>query len=263
LIKAPITPRVNLFNFNKNSAPKIEKKAEPELKAIPEVKKQVFRKVKYFVQMSQAGWNPNMKKPNQDISFICTNFADEPNHLLFAVCDGHGTYGHDVSAFLEQNLPTMVSKELKDRIKISDVVNYTKMFEKSFQITNVKLKNDLYVDSSLSGATCVSVLYKGDKLICANIGDSRAVVGRCINGSKILIVYLNITEWVNHDLSRDHKPTDKDEGERVKRRGGRIEQAKSIFLLLIPRIKWRLPWTSQSLVTKRKHTRYCYDQIFR
>ena len=183
-LKVPMTPKLNLLSFGKNTGVKEGKKQEPKIKPTPEVKKEVIRKVKLFVQMSQAGWNPNMKKPNQDISFICPNFADEPNNLFLAVCDGHGTYGHDVSAFLEQNLPTMVGKELKDRIKNSDVVNYTKMFEKSFQITNVKLKNDLYVDSSLSGATCVCVLYKGDKLFCANIGDSRAVIGKCVDGSK-------------------------------------------------------------------------------
>jgi len=59
-----------------------------------------------------------------------------------------------------------------------------------------------------------------------------------------------LIEWVNHDLSRDHKPTDKDEGDRIKRRGGRIEQAKSIYDIIISRIKWRLSWSSQSLATK-------------
>ncbi len=30
-------------------------------------------------------------------------------------------------------------------------------------------------------------------------------------------------EWVSHDLSRDHKPNDKDEMARIKKRGGRIQ----------------------------------------
>jgi serine/threonine protein phosphatase PrpC len=180
-----MTPRVNLVSFNqKNNITKMVEKKEAELPVVKEVKKEVFRKIKLFHQMSQAGWNPHMKKPNQDISFVCPNFADDQNTLFLSVCDGHGTYGHDVSAFLEQTLPDMVSKELKEKIK-SDNVNFSKIFERSFQVTNVKLKNDLYVDSSLSGSTCVSVLYRGDRLICANIGDSRAVVGKCRDGSKI------------------------------------------------------------------------------
>ena len=180
-IKEPMTARVNANS--KTNILKGDKKAEPEVNKI----QKVVRKIKTFTQMSQAGWNPNMKKPNQDISFICPNFADDNNHMFMAVCDGHGTYGHDVSSFLEQTLPTMVSKELKDKIKSGDPVNYGKVFEKSFQVTNVKLKNDLYVDSSLSGSTCVSVLYKGDKLYCGNIGDSRAVIGRCVDGSNLCL----------------------------------------------------------------------------
>lgn len=161
-----------------------ERKTEPEIHGvIQDVFQNKFRKIKTFTQMSQKGFNPRMKKPNQDISFICPNFADQTNYMLMAVCDGHGSYGHDVSAFLEKTLPTIFSKELSDKLKSGDAVNFTKVFEKSFQITNVKLKNDINVDSSLSGATCVTVLYKGDKFICGNIGDSRAVVGRCVDGS--------------------------------------------------------------------------------
>lgn len=187
-VKNPMTPRLNLMSYNnKNNLNKLDKRSEPDLTAKKEDKKEVFRKIKLFHQMSQAGWNPNpiMKKPNQDISFICPNFADESNYLFMSVCDGHGPYGHEASAFLEQTLPDMVSKELKGKRK-NENVNFTKIFERSFQVTNVKLKNDVYVDSSLSGSTCVSVLYKGDKLICANVGDSRAVVGKCVDGSKMI-----------------------------------------------------------------------------
>jgi serine/threonine protein phosphatase PrpC len=63
-----------------------------------------------------------------------------------------------------------------------------------------------------SGSTCVSLIYTPEKVICANVGDSRAVLGKYVNG-----------EWVSHNLSRDHKPCDKDESIRIKKRGGRIE----------------------------------------
>ena len=36
------------------------------------------------------------------------------------------------------------------------------------------------IDSDLSGSTCVSVIYTPIKLIIANIGDSRCVLGKCI-----------------------------------------------------------------------------------
>jgi serine/threonine protein phosphatase PrpC len=36
----------------------------------------------------------------------------------------------------------------------------------------------------LSGSTCVTLIYTPEKLLCANAGDSRAVLGRCVNGGK-------------------------------------------------------------------------------
>lgn len=71
----------------------------------------------------------------------------------------------------------------------------------------------------LSGSTCVTLIYTPEKLLCANAGDSRAVLGRCVNGGK----QTSKLAWVSHDLSRDHKPSEKDEAERIIKRRGRIE----------------------------------------
>lgn len=35
--------------------------------------------------------------------------------------------------------------------------------------------------------------------------------------------------WTNHDLSRDHKPSDKDESERIIKRKGRIEPFRGLI----------------------------------
>lgn len=56
------------------------------------------------------------------------------------------------------------------------------------------------------------MLLNGIKIYCANAGDSRCiVVGK---GGRV------------KQLSRDHKPCDKDEGQRILERGGRIEAFK-------------------------------------
>ena len=52
------------------------------------------------------------------------------------------------------------------------------------------------------------MLTRGPQLVCANAGDSRAIV---VN-----------QEGVPHALSRDHKPDDADEHERIMARGGRV-----------------------------------------
>jgi serine/threonine protein phosphatase PrpC len=90
--------------------------------------------------------------------------------------------------------------------------NMNRIIEDTFIATNYKLCNETQIDTNFSGSTCVTLIYTPEKLLCANVGDSRAVLGRCVNGC-----------WVSHDLSRDHKPSDKDESERIIKRRGRIE----------------------------------------
>ena len=64
----------------------------------------------------------------------------------------------------------------------------------------VKTNNDLFtnpiVDIQFSGTTCTSVLIRGDLLLCANVGDSRAILGRKSDR----------TIWDTIELSKDHKP---------------------------------------------------------
>ena len=68
------------------------------------------------------------------------------------------------------------------------------------------------INSHLSGSTCVSLIYTPYKIITANVGDSRAIMGKQING-----------KWNSFDLTRDHKPSDPDEKKRIIAKGGRIE----------------------------------------
>ena len=61
----------------------------------------------------------------------------------------------------------------------------------------------------------VSVLIRANELICANAGDSRAVMAR-----------RNEQKWDIIELSRDHKPSLPDEKERILKLGGRIDTFK-------------------------------------
>ena len=98
---------------------------------------------------------------------------------------------------------------------------------------NKSLLRNRQIDSDLSGSTCISVIYTPKKLIIANIGDSRCVLGKCIEkdnfGEKDEIIgekkEKNI-RWVAQNLSRDHKPTIPEEAERILKIGGRIRPMK-------------------------------------
>jgi len=61
-----------------------------------------------------------------------------------------------------------------------------------------------------SGSCCLVVLIVNDKLFCANVGDSRAV----LKEKKETVV-----------LTNDHKPSEEDERKRIVKNGGQIYQS--------------------------------------
>ena len=118
-----------------------------------------------------------------------------------------GLYGHLCSDFISSNLPDYLNAEYKSNNKAS----LSSLITKSFTSFNNELITEKEIDSKFSGTTCVSVLLFQDKLICANLGDSRAVLGCYEKGA-----------YTTVSLSRDHKPTETDESERITKQGGRI-----------------------------------------
>ena len=60
------------------------------------------------------------------------------------------------------------------------------------------------VDSSFSGSICISLFYTSSKLICANVGGSRYLIGK-FDGNKCK----------SKNLSRDQKPSEQDELDRI------------------------------------------------
>ena len=71
------------------------------------------------------------------------------------------------------------------------------------------------VDTDLSGTTCVMALIRGRDVTCFNIGDSRCVVGKLVEGGD--------GKLVAEDISQDHKPDDPEEKVRIEGNGGRVE----------------------------------------
>lgn len=131
------------------------------------------------------------------------------NTHLFAVADGHGIYGHQISQLVAKNL----SKYLENFIRSLNV-------EEAFQLSYLKLQqliSDSSINSSCSGTTLVSILLRNNELICANAGDSRAILGRRNTEGK---------KWELIELSRDHKPSLPDERDRIMKMGGRIDTFK-------------------------------------
>ena len=148
-------------------------------------------------------------KINQDALFK-VKFGDL-NYSYYGVCDGHGPLGHLVSDFIKSNLTFIVYKNLKtllvEKSKSSDIdnsnnninlkdvddssIDFPKLFTDSFILMESKLTQNKYIDIELSGTTCISLLFCEDR-------------------------------WEYIPLSRDHKPTEIDEAERIKNSKGII-----------------------------------------
>jgi len=170
--------------------------------------------------LCQKGFSgPGVKKINQDNFFIYNNFLNNPDYLYLGVCDGHGTYGHNVSGYLVYNLPLTLNDILiKENIEIINKGNINKIkaiLEKTFLEIDKDIMLDTRIDSLFSGSTCVSLIYTPSKLICANLGDSRCVLGK-YDGKN----------WSSKNISYDHKPSNPIENERIIQNGGRIESYK-------------------------------------
>ena len=178
-------------------------------------------------------------KINQD-NYFCYDLTN--NFKYIGVCDGHGDFGHHVSEFIKDYLPKKLNKQLKHLLILKNIINSfqenkikkTKNIEfknlkeiliNSHLQTNNKLLSKNNINSfnlKLSGSTCISILINLKnfcKLYISNIGDSRALI----------IKEMKNKYWTCQQLSRDHKPIEKDESSRIYKRGGEIQKIEDKY----------------------------------
>ena len=162
-----------------------------------------------------------IKKVNQDNLFIYPNLNNEPTTIYIGVCDGHGINGHEVSQYISLSLP----KQMHNQFQLKNISNISTYNSKKLHaiITDVfiKLNSEIIlnksIDTTFSGSTCVSLILTPTKLICANAGDSRCIVGKYTTHNN---------NWYCRELSHDHKPHINEEKQRIILSGGRIEAYK-------------------------------------
>ena len=198
---------ISLEYYNKNINNEKEKPKEKEILNIE--------------KLCRKGYSGDgTDKPNQDNYFIYTNFNNNSNNIYMGICDGHGLYGHEVSSFLVTNLPLVLGNFLRIfNIKDISSTDYTTLLpiisSCCIQINkNLSLENK--IDCTLSGSTCVSLIYTPKKVFCINIGDSRCIIGK-YDGKN----------WKSKSLSTDHKPELKKEKQRILKNGGEIRKSRN------------------------------------
>ena len=95
--------------------------------------------------------------------------------------------------------------------------NLKKKYKKTKNFSEEDDENIFNVE--YSGSTCVSILLKEkniNKIYIANVGDSRAIIIKELQNQN--------KDWVPYQLSRDHKPTEEDEAQRILEYDGEIEK---------------------------------------
>lgn len=169
------------------------------------------------------GWRSHMED-----QYIIDQFMELPDHLIVAVFDGHsGTFAAEYS-----------SMNLKSKIEESTAWQaYAKMSPKdrkknSTKVGEALLQAYLQLDDSLrslradglmeddSGCTAVCCIISPSHVVCANVGDSRAVIG---------------SKDKSISLTDDHKPENPEECARIEAAGGFVADNRVVGELAMSR----------------------------
>jgi len=175
-------------------------------------------RVKSVSSQTQAGKGEDgFTKVNQDSFLVLQNEYNLKDFNVFSVMDGHGVNGHLVSRFttkyftnfFKKNKKMNASNSSEDQLFYRLKKNDYDVLKRVFRHAERDLEKGGDIDANFSGTTCVMVFQVGDRIICANVGDSRAII---VKGDKAI------------PLSIDQKPDDPEESKRIKENGGEISQ---------------------------------------
>lgn len=126
--------------------------------------------------------------------------------MMFGVLDGHGEAGDLVSQYFRDRFPQMVF----EHASFPGQPN-TAMTE-CFEVLEKGVLKDTSIDTEFSGSTAVLSTITGNVLHCANIGDSRLILGSLSENGELVPI----------EVSDDHKPERPDEKARILAKGGRV-----------------------------------------
>ena len=163
--------------------------------------KNVIKNIKICSCTKPGCSGPGIVKTNQDSFFIKEKFLEDENNFFLGVCDGHGEKGHIISQYVSEKLPEYIKT-----INNDSIIN-------EFRKINNEIYDNKIIESKMSGTTVSSLIITPEKILSINLGDSRSSLFKFENG---LYSYKNLT--------RDHKPSEKDESLRIINNNGRIKR---------------------------------------
>ena len=190
------------INKNKPNPSKEGKKASQDVLTLKDIVAQFYFlpglvASKHDCQDTYGLYNKHMK----DFSF-------------YLVLDGHGSLGKEASNSVCDFMLAHIDKISAEIIAAKDDQKTEKILRTMFRKAESALRS-CGMDMDVSGTTCVCLLVKGTTVFVANVGDSRAVLGRVLEDARYAI-----------ELTQDHTPNLKEERERIVRSGGYIKQVE-------------------------------------
>lgn len=177
----------------------------------------------------------NSKKICQDTCFM----VDTPDSILLGLFDGHGDFGADVVNYCSEFIQSYFLNKKDTMLK------KPKEFLKTMAIECNKGLRKSKIDIMMSGTTLLLVLFYDSILYHANVGDSRIILAtesylsydtqlpnspanqeeirihRKIKAKRSIPKFKGINAI---QLTKDQKPEDPEERERIIKSGGRIER---------------------------------------
>ena len=235
---------INLFSFNEQQkiSNQIIKKTKHKFQSQKKLSLNFdFQGLDYATQTRTGEIeNGKTKENNQDSSIVLKNICGINCYDIYGIMDGHGSNGHLVSDFVKNKVKEFFNNKKNYKIKTKNKDNMPKTLNTSEEIyeklkynnyeliktfykkTNDEL-NDTKFDVHFSGTTCILVFRLGKKIICSNVGDSRAIlVERIFTFNEITNEIVNKYDII--EISHDHKPNISEERERIEKSGGEVDQ---------------------------------------
>ena len=222
--KSKKTKRLSLHEGNvlQQASGKKRSSNEMEIEIIDKITEQAKKlniaesHIKNLAYMSQAGKGEDgFTKVNQDSYLVIQDLYKLGDFNIFGVLDGHGMNGHLVSQFVVKYFNSYLKKNKKLNIleSLDDVYaslkkNNYEIIRKAFNKAESEISKS-EIDANFSGTTCVLLFQIGEKLLTANVGDSRAII---VKGKEAI------------PLSIDQKPNDENEMKRIIKNGGEVSQ---------------------------------------
>jgi len=144
-------------------------------------------------------------RPRMEDSIVLIQMQDFGNATIACVFDGHG--GALTATASSQALPRLLAQEQFSPEGLKNALG--------------KLNDEINQKHLQDGCTCALAAVSGDKLLFANIGDSRAVLINEKDGAR--------------KATLDQKPTDRTEFERILNIGGKVIQGRTDGILGVAR----------------------------